>query len=84
VELLAKGNSFQYVVPNFPVFKPVLWEVKLGWEDQDDGTTHYFDSFACDMDLLLHPLPTVTHIPVSFDNAFLMEVHNSVVVKFVL
>jgi len=66
------------------VFKPVLWEVKLRWEDQEDGTIHYFDGFTCNMDLLLHPLPAVAQIPVSFNNAFLMEVRNIVVVNFTL
>ena len=50
VEVLMKGKSFQYVVPNFPVFKPVLREVKFRWEDQDDGTIHDFDGFARDID----------------------------------
>ena len=35
VTVLATGDEFQYVVPSFPVYKPILKEVKLQWEEAD-------------------------------------------------
>jgi len=74
VEVLSKGDSCQYVVPSFPVFKAQLREVKFCWDDLD-GMIHLFDGFARDIDLLNdHPLPAIAKLPVCHDNAFLIEV----------
>ena len=69
-----RGIRFNTLFPT--QYKPVLREIKLCWEDQDDGTVHYFDGFAHDTDLLDHLLPAVARLPVSFDNAFLIDVRD--------
>ena len=73
VTVLATGDEFQYVVPSFPVYKPILKEVKLQWEEAD-GTMHVFDGFAHSTNLLDHHLPAVAKIFFSHDNAFIIEV----------
>jgi len=40
VMVLAKGNTFNYVVPSFPVFNADIVELKLQWEEIcKDGST---------------------------------------------
>ena len=75
VELLQTGDLFEYVVPSFPPLKPLIREVKFQWKEPEDGTVHVFDGFAreCD-DLHHHRLPAIARVPVSHDNAFLIEV----------
>ena len=58
VTVLVTGYEFQYIVPSFPVYKPMLKEVKLQWEEAD-GTMHMFDGFAHSTNLLDHHLPAV-------------------------
>ena len=69
----AKGCTFNYVVPSFPVFNVNLTEVKLQWED-GDGEVHIFDGFARDCNEMDHPLPAVVKIYYSYENAFIIEV----------
>ena len=71
--VLAKGNTFLYVVPSFPIFKTTLQEVKLQWEEPG-GAIHVFDGFARECKLLDHPLPAVAKIMFSYENAFIIEV----------
>jgi len=51
VTFLATGDELQYLVPNFPVYKPILKEAKLQWEDTN-GTRNMFDGFAHPSNLL--------------------------------
>jgi len=44
VTFLAIGDELQYVVPSFPVYIPILKEVKLQWEEAN-GTMHLFNGF---------------------------------------
>jgi len=46
VTFLVTGDELKYIVPSFPVNKPILKEVKLQWEEAN-GTIHVFDGFAC-------------------------------------
>ena len=73
VTALATGDEFQYVVSAFPVYKPMLKEVKLQWEEAN-GTKHVFDGFARSTNLLDHHLPVVAKIFFSPDNAFIIDV----------
>ena len=73
VTVLATGDEFQYIVPSFPMCKPILKEVKLQWEESN-GTMHMFDGFARSTNLLHHHLPAVVKIFFSYDNAFIIEV----------
>ena len=73
ITVLAKGNTFLYIVPSFPVFNATLQEVKLQWE-APGGEIHVFDGFARQCDLLDHPLPAVAKIMFSYENAFIIEV----------
>ena len=73
ITVLAKGNTLLYVVPSFPVFEATLREVKLQWE-KPGGIIHVFDAFARQCELLDHPLPAVTKIMFSYENAFIIEV----------
>ena len=40
VTVLSTGRMFEYVVPNFPVYKATLREVKLQWEEYATETIH--------------------------------------------
>ena len=73
ITVLAKGDTFVYTVPSFPVYKPTLQQVKLQLEESS-GEVKVFDGFAKQCDLLDKPLPTVAKIPFSYDNAFLIKV----------
>jgi len=48
---VATGDELQYLVPNFPMYKPILKEAKLQWEDAN-GTIHMFEGFAHPSNLL--------------------------------
>jgi len=39
ITFLVTGDELQYVVSSFPVYKPILKEVKLQWEETN-GTIH--------------------------------------------
>jgi len=45
VNFLATKDELQYVVPSFPVYKSILKEIKLQWEEAN-GTIHVFDGLA--------------------------------------
>lgn len=73
ITILAKGNTFLYVVPSFLIFKATLQEVKLQWEEPG-GEIQVFDGFARQCKLLDRPLPAVAKIMFSYENAFIIEV----------
>ena len=62
VIVLTTGDLIQYTVPSFPVFKAMLREVKLKWEEEG-RTIHVFDVFARDCDQLDHHLPAMAEVP---------------------
>ena len=78
VEVLQTGSLLEYVVPSFPVFKPLIREAKFRWKDIEDGTLHVFDGFVRECENLNHHLPAVARLPVSHDNAFLIEVSHQI------
>jgi len=53
ITFLATGDELQYIVPSFPMHKPILKEIKLQWEEAN-GTIHMYDGFACPSILLDH------------------------------
>ena len=69
IKVLAKGDTFVYTVPSFPVYKPTLQQVKLQLEESS-GKVKVFDGFARWCDLLDKPLPAVAKIVFSYNNAF--------------
>ena len=73
ITVLAKGQTFLYVVPSFPVYKATLQEVKLQ-QDDGNGNVYMFDGFARKCDLLDHHLPAMAKIPFSYENAFIINV----------
>ena len=74
--VLSKGRVLQYVVPSFPVYKPVLREVKLQWKEND--VIHVFDGFARECkEMDQHDVPAMARIYNSFGNAFVIEVLNA-------
>jgi len=73
ITVLAKGDTFVYTVPSFPVYKPTLQQVKLQLEESS-GEVKIFDGFAKQCDLLDKPLPAVAKIVFCYDNAFLIKV----------
>ena len=72
ITVLVKGNALLYVVPSFLVFKATLQEVKVQWE-KPGRTIHVFDLFARQCELLDHPLPAVTKMMFSYENAFIID-----------
>jgi len=77
VTILAKGNTFNYVIPSFPVFNADIVELKLQREEIcRDGSTklHVFNGFARDSKDLDHPLPGMVCIEFSYNCAFMIEV----------
>ena len=75
--ILAKGNTFNYIVPSFPVFNADIVEVKFQWEEiHEDRSTelHVFDGFARNCQDLDHPLPGIVRIEFSYDCAFMIKV----------
>ena len=53
VTFLVTGDELQFVVSSFPVYKPILKEIKLQWEETN-RTIHVFDGFARPSNLLDH------------------------------
>ena len=51
VTVLSTGQVLEYVVPNFPVYKATLQEIKLQWE-KADRTIHVFDGFVRECGLI--------------------------------
>ena len=45
ITVLAKGDTFLYTVPSFPVFKATLQQVKLQMEESE-GEIKVFNGFA--------------------------------------
>jgi len=46
VTFLTTGDELQYIFSSFQVYKSILKEVKLQWEEAN-GTIHLFNGFAC-------------------------------------
>jgi len=63
ITFLATGDELQYIVPSFPMYKLILKEIKLQWEETN-GTRHVFDGFACPSNLLDHEQITRVRKPV--------------------
>ena len=63
VTFLVTGDELQYVVPSFPVYKPILKEIKLQWEEANE-TIYMFNGFACLSNLLDHEQITKVCKPV--------------------
>jgi len=75
--ILNKGNTFNYVVPSFPIFNADIVKVKLQWEERcENGNSkdHVFDGFTRYSEDLDHPLPGIVHVEYSYDCAFMIEV----------
>ena len=73
INILAKGDTFLYTVPSFPVFKATLQQVKLQLEESNRGIKN-FDGFTRKCIMLDKPLPAVAKIEFSYENAFIIEV----------
>jgi len=72
--VLAKGDTFLYTVPSFPVFKATLQQVKLQLEESHGGIK-IFDGFARKCDTLdTKYLPSIAKVEFSFEDAFIIEV----------
>jgi len=63
VTFLATRYELQYVFPSFPVYKLILKEIKLQWEEAN-GTIHMFNGFARPSNLLDHKQITKMYKPV--------------------
>jgi len=50
ITFLVTRDKLQYIVSSFPVYKPILKEIKL----EANGTIHVFNEFACSSNLLDH------------------------------
>ena len=75
VTVLSTGRTLDFTVPNFPVYKPTLREVKLQWEEFATETIHVFDAFAKECGMLNEqPLPAIAKIMLGLENAFIVEV----------
>lgn len=46
VTVLSTGQTFEYIVPSFPVYKAMLREVKWQREEFETETIHVFDESA--------------------------------------
>ena len=78
--MLAKGSTYNYIVPSFPVFNADIVEVQFQWEEvhKDESTkVHVFDGFARRCQDLDHPLPGIVRVEFSYDCAFMFS-HNQV------
>ena len=73
VTILTTGDLIQYTILSFPVFKAMLREVKLQWEEES-RTIQVFDTFARDCDQLDHHLPAMAEVPFDYENAFIIKV----------
>ena len=74
VTVLATGDEFQFIVFAFPVYKPIVKEVKLQWEEVNGMKYVFFDGFAYSTNLLDHHLPAAAKIFFNPNNAFIIEV----------
>ena len=74
VTVLAKGDTFLYTVPSFPVFKATLQQIRLQWEETN-GDIKVFDGFTKKCDTLdTKSLPSVAKIEFGYENAFTIQV----------
>ena len=64
VTMLTTGDLIQYTVLSFPVFKAMLREVNLQWEEES-RTIQVFDTFARDCNQLDHHLPAMGRYPLT-------------------
>ena len=74
--ILAKGSTFNYIVPSFSVFNADIIEVKFQWEQvhEDESTEmHVFDEFAKSCQDLDHPLQGIVCNEFSYDCAFMFS-----------
>ena len=79
VTVLSTGRILEYIVPSFPVYKAILRETKLQWEEAD-GTIHVFDGFARECGLIKErSTPAMAKIIFNYDSAFMIEVDNYVI-----
>ena len=73
--VLAKGNTFKYIIPSFPAYNAKIVEVKLHWEKCEDGSSklRVFDGFAQLCEDLDHPLPVIMCNKQRNDYAFMIK-----------
>jgi len=68
VTVLTTGDLIQYTVPSFPVFKAMLREVKLQWEEES-RTISVFDATVTSWITIFQPWWR------HYENAFIIKVY---------